>query len=174
MGVHFTVTVDHDIADTSLDSIRDCFTPLQPIFAEIASKCRLEPTEWRDVTEKGRPRPDHFRAPSGFSMGIGHRALRFHHCIRFSAFIANSSEREILRRFSRQLALMLGPRHVLYAPCEGIGDTIYDWVTDGLSLTEMIPKLQHLSKPPLSIDELANRSWPELRYFVDEFEKRPK
>jgi hypothetical protein len=174
MGVHFTVTVDHDITDTSLDAMRRRFTSLGPIFAEISSKYQLALTEWEDSTEKGRPSPDHFRAPSGFSLGIGHRSLRLHHFIRFSAFIDNSSEREILCRFSRQLARTLGQSRVLYAPCEGIGDTIYDWVTDGLSLIEIIPKLQHLSKRPLSIDELASRSLPELPYFVDEFEEPPK
>jgi hypothetical protein len=171
MGVHFTVTVDHDITDTSLESIRSRFVPLQSIFEEIASKYKLEPSAWQDTTESGRAYPDHFRAPSGFLMEIGHRTLRFHHCIRFSAFIDCTIDREILCRFSRRLARMLGQRRVLYAPCEGVGDTIYDWVTDGLSLTEIIARLQDLSKPPLNIDELANRSLPELRYFVDEFEE---
>jgi hypothetical protein len=32
MGVHFTVTVDHDIGDTQLPVVRDRFASLQPMF----------------------------------------------------------------------------------------------------------------------------------------------
>jgi hypothetical protein len=170
MGVHFTVTVDHDIRDNSLDAIRRRFSPLEPHFVEIASVFKVESERWRDVTVPGRPLPDHFYAPAGFSVQIGRAALRFHHCMRFSAFVKTSPEQDILRRFSRQLAFLFGQHKVLYAPCEGIGDEIADWMADDLSLADIESRLRKRSNPPTMIEELARRSLPELCYFIDEFE----
>jgi len=170
MGVHFTVTVDHDIHDTRLDAVRGHFASLQPMFAQISARSPQESGEWRDVTEPGRSRPDHFYAPAGFSVLIGPAALRFHHGTRFSTFIDAVAERDSLREFSRLLTRIFGQHRVLYAPCQGIGDEIADWLTEGLSLTEMEARLGSRSSPPATIAELASRSLPELRYYIDDFE----
>src|SRR5262245_42928994 len=71
MGVHFTVTVNHDFTDTQLPLVRDRFASLQPRVAEISLRSQQALGEWRDVTEPGRPRPDHFYAPAGFPCSSG-------------------------------------------------------------------------------------------------------
>jgi hypothetical protein len=169
MGVHFTVTVDHDIHDTSLESVRDRFASLQPMFLEISVRSQQKPDSWRDITEPGRPHPDHFYAPAGFSVLIGPAALRFHHSTRFSTFIDSAAERDLMRQFSRQLAQIFGHYRALYAPCEDIGDEIADWLTDGLSLADIESRLRGRSSPPVTIEALAKRSLPELRYYIEEF-----
>jgi len=169
MGVHFTVTVDHDIHDTSLDAVRDRFASLQPMFDELSDKTRPEPGTWRDISEPGSPQPYLFYTPGGFSLQIGSTALRMHHFTRFSTFIDTAARRDLLRQFSQQLAQLFGRRRVLYAPCEGIGDEIADWLTDGFSVADMESRLRERSSPPTAIEELASRSLPELRYYIDEF-----
>jgi hypothetical protein len=168
MGVHFTVTVDHDIQDTSLDAVRRRFASLNPVFGEISSRSQQESHSWRDVTEPGRSRPDHFGAPAGFSVLIGPSALRFHHGTRFSAFIGCAAERDQMRRFAWRLAHIFGQHRILYAPCEGVGDEIADWIANGLSLADMEARLRQRSRPPKTIDELSGRVPPELRYYIDE------
>jgi hypothetical protein len=170
MGVHFTVTVDHDIRDTHLDAVRSRFASLQPMFAQISASSKQELGEWRDVTEPGSSRPDHFHTPAGFSVLIGSAALTFHHGTRFSTFINDVAKRDSMRRFSRHVARIFAQDRVLYAPCEGIGDVIADWRMEGLSLADMEARLRKRSRPPATISELARRSLPELRYYIDEFE----
>ncbi|HVA51825.1 MAG TPA: hypothetical protein VNH11_36120 [Pirellulales bacterium] len=170
MGVHFTVTADHDLRDTSLDAVRGCFTPLEPLFLEISTRRQAGPDRWQNVTEPGNAQPNHFYAPAGFSVFIGPAALTFHHGTRFEMFIEAASERELLRRFSRHLASLFGQQRALYAPCEGAGDVIRDLVIDGCSLAEIEARLHERSSPPTTIEELADRSWPELRYYFDEFD----
>lgn len=170
MGVHFTVTVDHDIHDTSLKSIRSRFSSLQPIFNEISSTFQEQPDRWQDVTEPGWSPPDHFYAPAGFSLQVGSAALRFHHCTRFSAFIDDLAARELMRRFSKQLAYTFGQKRALYAPCEGIGDDISIWLTDGLSLSHIEARLQERATPSVSIEALAKCSGRDSRYYIDKFD----
>jgi len=169
MGNHFTVTVDHDIRDTSLHTVSSHFAPLKPMFDELSDKLQLEQIPWRDASEPGSPRPYYFITPGGFSLQIGAAALRMHLFTRFSAFIETPSRRDALRRFSWQLARVCGQHRVLYAPCEGIGDEIVDWLMDGASLSDMEAQLRRRSLPPTTIAELADRSLPELRYYVDDF-----
>jgi hypothetical protein len=169
MGVHFTVTVDHDLRDTSLDAVRERFQALQPYFDALSDQSLAEDTRWRDVSEPGTAPPNLFYTPGRFSLHIGPAALLMHHCTRFTTFIEVSADRKQLRLFSRKLAGLFGRRRALYAPCEGIGDHIADWVSDGLPLAEMEAKLRQRSRPPACIEELADRSWPDLRYYIDEF-----
>lgn len=169
MGVRFTVTVDHDILDTSLDAVRGRFISLQPAFDELSGKAQQEPEAWRDVSEPGSARPYLFYTHGGFTLQIGPAALRMHHFTLFSTFVETTAQRDLLRRFSQQLARAFGQHRVLYAPSEGIGDEIADWLTDGFSLAHMEARLRERSNPPATIEELASRSLPELRYYVDEF-----
>lgn len=170
MGVHFTVTVDHNLGDTSLDAVCGHFAPLEPAFLEISARWPIGQNRWLDITEPGSAQPNLFYAPAGFSVQIGSAALNFHHGIRFEIFIDAARERELLRRFSRQLAHTLGQERALYAPCEGTGDMIRDLITDGCSLAAIEAHLHHRSAPSMTIEELANRSWPELRYYIDHFD----
>jgi hypothetical protein len=170
MGVHFTVTVDHDVRDTSLDAVRNRFAPLQPILDELSDKSLPEHATWRDVSEPGSAGPYLFYIPGGFTLQIGPAVMRLHHFTRFSTFIETAARRDLLRRFSRQLAHLFGQHRALYAPCEGVGDEIADWLTDGFSLADMEARLRQRSSPPATIAELAGRSLPELRYYIDEFE----
>jgi len=170
MGIHFTVTVDHTFRDTSLDAVRNRFKPLQPILDELSDKSLPEHSMWRDVSEPGSTRPYLFYTPGGFTLQMGPAVMRLHHFTRFSTFIEAAALRDLLRRFSKQLAQLFGQHRALYAPCEGIGDEIVDWLADGLSLADIETRLRLRSSPPATIAELAGRSLPELRYYIDEFE----
>lgn len=172
MGVHFTVTVDHDLCDTALDAVRGRFAPLAPLFLELSNKWPGGSSRWQDITEPGNSPPNAFYAPAGFSVFIGPAALTFHHRTRFEMFIESASERELLRRFSRHLGYILHQKQALYAPCEGVGDQIRDLLSDGCSLAKIEALLRERSDPPTTIDGLVGRSWPELRYFVDRLDGR--
>src|SRR5690242_3682748 len=104
MGVHFTVTVDHDIRDTSLNTVRARFLPLQTILDELSDKGLPEHTAWRDISQSESARPYLFYTPGGFSLQIGPAVLRMHHYTHFSTFTETAARRDLLRRFSRQLA----------------------------------------------------------------------
>ena len=75
MGVHFTVTANHDLKETELEAIRSRFTPLSPLLATLAAQ--TEPVQWRDASEAGSARPYLFYAPGGFTLNVGPKALRY-------------------------------------------------------------------------------------------------
>jgi len=170
MGVHFTVVVDHDLRDTRLEAVRACFQPLQACFDEISAYLDAGAARWQDVSKPGSVRSYHFYAPADSSVMIGAAALKFHHCIRFSAFIEDMAIRDLFRRFSLRLALLFGQRQALYAPCEGIGDEIADWLLEDLSLAAILSRPYQRANPAVTIDALAVCSSPEQRYYVDGFE----
>ena len=65
---------------------------------------------------------------------------------------------------------MLAADRVLYAPDEGIGDSICDWMADGRSLCEIEAELLRLAPPAASFDELdarQNPPWTQPAYYVD-------
>lgn len=174
MGVHFTVIADHDIRDTSLDSIRGRFAKLNSAFEQVGTELslegRLESRGWKDMTEPGSQYPDHYSAPAGFSVLIGRSALKFHHNTRFSVFAEHGVAQTSLRRFSRDLVGLFRNRAALYAPCEGIGDDIAEWITDGLSLAEIEARLRMKGAPAESLVDLGNRRAAVSRCFIDTFE----
>jgi hypothetical protein len=169
MGVHFKVLVDHNIRDTSLDAVRARFAPLMPIFEELRDRTEQEPAVWKEVSESGSVHPYLFYTPGGFTLNIGSAALALHHFTRFSTFIEAGTSQDLLRRFSRQLAQLFGQHRALYFPCEGVGDEITDWMTDGLSLEVIEAHLRQRGNPPATFAELESRSFPGPRYYIDEF-----
>ena len=168
MGVHFTVTVDHDIRDTALASVRERFRPLNPFFDEL-STAEFPPDRWRDLTEPGSESAKLFYTPGGFSLSIGTSALRMHHCTKFELFTQEPTVRAQLRHFSKELALLFGKHVALYTPCEGVGDTVAGWVIDDLTLSDMELRLRTECEPAATFEELAARSLPDLRYYIDVF-----
>jgi hypothetical protein len=170
MGVHFTVTANHDLKETELEAIRTRFAPLSSTLASLAAQ--VDPVQWRDASEAGSVRPYLFYTPGGFTLNVGPKALRFHHGTPFSAFVESGVAQQLLRRFSSQLAALFHQPRVIYAPCEGVGEEIDLWVDGGLSVSEIVARLRTRAEPPAEIGALAGRSG-EGRYYAEEFHHAP-
>ena len=170
MGVHFTVTANHDLKETELEAVRSRFAPLSSLLAALAAQA--DPVQWRDASEAGSASPYLFYTPGGFTLNVGPKALRFHHRTPFAAFVQSGSAQDLLRRFGSQLAALFLQPSVIYAPCEGVGEEIVLWVDEGLSVNEIVARLHRRAEPPADIGALAGRSG-EGRYYIEEFHHAP-
>lgn len=176
MGVDITFTFDHHLADISMSDVARRFNPINSIFVEVAQFWSqwypkigppLEP--WRDASAPDQNSP-FYLAPAGFTFTFGSAAVRVHHICRFDFFIRDMPAQALLRRFVLQSCEILDSDQTIYAPDEGVGDTILDLVTAGSSIVEIEAQLLLLSPPASTMDEWNHlQRTPRGRpaYFID-------
>jgi hypothetical protein len=179
MGVDITFTIDHKLKSISMADVSRQCDAMNDMFVEVARFWSqwypqfgppLEP--WRDAGafDQGQP---FYQAPAGFSFSFGSAAVRLHHVCRFRFFAQDLPARTLLRRFVRRSCEILGSDRTVYAPDEGIGDKILDWVTEGRSVADIETELLRLSLPAPTFDELDDRQrppWTRPAYYVDTFQ----
>lgn len=154
-----------------MEAIVQRLVPMQDMFSEVAQFYELESRPWRDAGRFNEGEA-FYQGPAGFSLLVGAGAVHFHHLCRFWQFTTLPSPRTLLRRFARQACEVLGGNRVIFAPDEGIGQEILDWVWDGWKLADVEAKLLQLSTPAATFEELGKRHqppWTEPAYYIDQF-----
>ena len=171
MGVDITFTHDHKLRNISMADVPRRYNAMNDLFVEVANYWSLAPPmePWRDAGAFNQGEP-FYQAPAGFSFSFGPAAVCIHHCCRFRVFTGDLQARTLLRRFVRRSCELLSGDRTIYAPDEGVGETIHSLVMKGCSVADIEAKLLRLSPPALTFEELDERQcppWTQPAYYVD-------
>jgi hypothetical protein len=176
MGVDLTLTADHAFRPPTLAAAARAFEPVVPCFEEIATYLApwlphlgppLEP--WAEHP-RFPPRYDRgqllARAPAGFTMWFGPRAVYMRHVLPFDRLTGDERCRGLLHRFARESMRALGTSEILYCPSEVIGDEARDGVVDGSDLQGILAVFtERFGSPAPAIEDMAMPG--ASRYYVE-------
>src|SRR5439155_22592739 len=118
MGVCVDFTLDHNLSDVSMAAVMQQFSALDSLFLEVARFWSqwypqfgppLEP--WQNIGAFNRGEP-HYRAPAGFTLWFGPKAVIIGHVCRFRHFAQEPSIRALLRKVTAGACKLLGADRV--------------------------------------------------------------